>query len=102
MFRTFGKLYSCFIWLKFDDAIWLYSWFVISLIIGCSVCGINWIPEDKNCSFNISSAYKTDTSLTTLSVLIGAFDEPGSCDGDAPHGMEECRGAYDESGGGGR
>ena len=51
---------------------------------------------------NISSAYKTDTSLTTLSVLIGAFDEPGSCDGDAPHGMEECRGAYDESNGGGR
>ena len=51
---------------------------------------------------NISSAYKTDTSLTTLSVLIGAFDEPGSCDGSAPHGMEECRGAYDQSGGGGR
>ena len=49
---------------------------------------------------NISSAYKTDTSLTTLSVLIGAFDEPGSCDGSAPHGMEECRGAYDESNGG--
>ena len=51
---------------------------------------------------NISSAYKTDTSLTTLSVLIGAFDEPGSNNGSAPHTMEESRGAYDESGGGGR
>ena len=51
---------------------------------------------------NISSAYKTNTSLTTMNTLIGAFDEPGSCDGSAPHGMEECRGAYDQSGGGGR
>ena len=51
---------------------------------------------------NISSAYKTDTSLSTLSVLIGAFDNNGSNDGSAPHGMEECRGAYDQSDGGGR
>ena len=51
---------------------------------------------------NITGAYKTDTSLTTLTALIAAFDEPGSCDGDAPHGMVECRGAYDQSGGGGR
>ena len=51
---------------------------------------------------NITSAYKTDTSLTTLTALIAAFDEPGSCDGDAPHGMVECRGAVDASGGGGR
>ena len=51
---------------------------------------------------NITSAYKTNTSLTTMNTLIGAFDEPGDCDGDAPHGMVECRGAYDQSGGGGR
>ena len=51
---------------------------------------------------NISSGYKTNTSLTTLSVLIGAFDEPGSNNGSAPHGMVESRGAYDESNGGGR
>ena len=49
---------------------------------------------------NISSAYKTDTSLLGMNVLIGAFDNNGSCDGSAPHGMEECRGAYDESNGG--
>ena len=49
---------------------------------------------------NISSAYKTDTSLLGMNVLIGAFDNDGSCDGSAPHGMEECRGAYDESNGG--
>ena len=51
---------------------------------------------------NISSAYKTNTSLSTLSVLIGAFDNDGSNDGSAPHGMVESRGAYDQSGGGGR
>ena len=51
---------------------------------------------------NIPSAYKTNTSLTTMNTLIGAFSNNGSCDGSAPHGMEECRGAYDQSGGGGR
>ena len=54
---------------------------------------------------NISSAYKTNTSLTTmntLNTLIGSFDENANLDGSAPHGMEECRGAYDQSGGGGR
>ena len=51
---------------------------------------------------NIPSAYKTNTSLTTMNTLIGAFDENANCDGSAPHGMEECRGAYDQSGGGGR
>ena len=51
---------------------------------------------------NISSAYKTDTSLLGMNVLIGAFDNNGSCDGSAPHTMEESRGAYDQSGGGGR
>ena len=51
---------------------------------------------------NISSGYKTDTSLTTMNTLIGSFDENANCDGSAPHGMEECRGAYDQSGGGGR
>ena len=62
-------------------------------------CADGGAPYDES---NISSAYKTNTSLTTLTALIAAFDEPGSCDGDAPHGMVECRGAYDESGGGGR
>ena len=51
---------------------------------------------------NIPSAYKTNTSLTTMNSLIGSFDENANCDGSAPHGMEECRGAYDQSGGGGR
>ena len=58
--------------------------------------------DDPYNESNISSAYKTNTSLSTLSVLIGAFDNNGSCDGSAPHGMEECRGAYDQDGGGGR
>ena len=65
-------------------------------LLGCAQGGA---PYDES---NISSAYKTNTSLTTLSVLIGSFSNNGSCDGSAPHGMEECRGAYDESGGGGR
>ena len=51
---------------------------------------------------NISSAYKTNTSLTTMNTLLCSFDENANCDGSAPHGMEECRGAYDESNGGGR
>jgi hypothetical protein len=51
---------------------------------------------------NITGAYKTNTSLTTMNILIGAFTNNGSCDGSAPHGMEECRGAYDQSGGAGR
>ena len=62
-------------------------------------CADGGAPYDES---NIASAYKTNTSLTTLSVLIGAFDEPGSNNGSAPHTMEESRGAYDESGGGGR
>jgi len=65
-------------------------------LLGCADGGA---PYDES---NISSAYKTNTSLSTLSVLIGAFSNNGSCDGSAPHGMEECRGAYDQSGGGGR
>jgi len=65
-------------------------------LLGCADGGA---PYDES---NIASAYKTNTSLTTLSVLIGAFSNNGSCDGSAPHGMEECRGAYDQSGGGGR
>jgi hypothetical protein len=51
---------------------------------------------------NISSTYKTNTSLTTMNTLIGAFTNNGSCDGSAPHGMEECRGAYDQAEDGGR
>jgi hypothetical protein len=58
--------------------------------------------DDTYNESNISSAYKTDTSLTTMNTLINAFTNNGSCDGSAPHGMEECRGAYDQSGGGGR
>ena len=49
---------------------------------------------------NISSGNKTNISLTTLNTTIGGFTENGSCNGSAPHGMEECRGAYDESNGG--
>ena len=65
-------------------------------LLGCADGGAPYAES------NISSAYKTNTSLSTLSVLIGAFDEPGSNNGSAPHTMEESRGAYDESGGGGR
>jgi hypothetical protein len=65
-------------------------------MLGCAQGGA---PYDES---NISSAYKTNTSLTTMNTLINAFDNNGSCDGSAPHGMEECRGAYDQSGGGGR
>ena len=65
-------------------------------LLGCAQGGA---PYDES---NISSAYKTNTSLTTMNTLIGAFSNNGSCDGSAPHGMEECRGAYDQSGGGGR
>ena len=60
---------------------------------------------DPHNESNIASAYKTNTSLTTMNTLINAFDENGSCDGNAPHGMEECRGAYqqtDDGPGGGR
>ena len=65
-------------------------------LLGCAQGGA---PYDES---NISSAYKTNTSLSTMNVLINAFSNNGSCDGSAPHGMEECRGAYDQSGGGGR
>mgnify|MGYP003142505443 CR=1 FL=1 len=54
---------------------------------------------------NISSGNKTNISLTTLNVTIGGFTNNGSCDGTAPHGMDECRGAYqqaDDGPGGGR
>ena len=54
---------------------------------------------------NISSGNKTNISLTTLNTTIGGFTENGSCDGSAPHGMVECRGAYqqtDDGPGGGR
>jgi len=65
-----------------------------------------------NCAFggaahansNISAGNKTDISLTTLNTTIGGFTNDGSCDGSAPHGMEECRGAFvtdEELGGGG-
>ena len=53
---------------------------------------------------NISSGNKTNISLTTLNTTIGGFTNDGSCDGSAPHGMFECRGAFvtdEELGGGG-
>ena len=68
-----------------------------------------------NCAFggaphansNITAGNKINISLTTLNTTIGAFTNDGSCDGNAPHGMEECRSAFvtDEElcgGGGGR
>ena len=54
---------------------------------------------------NISAGNKINISLTTLNTTLGGFDENGSCAGRAPHGMEECRGAYqqtDDGPGGGR
>ena len=54
---------------------------------------------------NISAGNKINISLTTLNTTIGGFSNNGSCDGTAPHGMEECRGAYqqaDDGPGGGR
>ena len=62
-------------------------------------CADGGAPYDES---NISAGYKINTSLTTMNTLIGSFDENANCDGSAPHGMEECRGAYDQSGGGGR
>ena len=53
---------------------------------------------------NISSGYKTNTSLTTLNQLFDDSDfETGNGDynASAPHTMLECRTNYDDSGGGG-
>ena len=53
---------------------------------------------------NISSGYKTDTSLTTLNQLFDSDDfETGNGDynASAPHSMLECRTNYDDSEGGG-
>ena len=53
---------------------------------------------------NISSAYKTDTSLTEINQLFNTsdFTNGGSYNASAPHSMQECYGNQDTSGGGGR
>ena len=53
---------------------------------------------------NISSGYKTDTSLTTINQLFNSsdFTNGAAYDSDAPHSMQECYGNQDTSGGGGR
>ena len=53
---------------------------------------------------NISSGYKTDTSLTTINQLFNSsdFTNGGSYNASAPHSMQECYGNQDTSGGGGR
>ena len=65
-------------------------------------CADGGAPYDES---NISAGYKINTSLTTMNTLIGAFTNNGNCDASAPHGLEECRGAYnqaDDGPGGGR
>lgn len=53
---------------------------------------------------NISSGYKTDTSLTEINQLFNTsdFTNGGSYNASAPHSMQECYGNQDTSGGGGR
>jgi len=53
---------------------------------------------------NISSLYKTNTSLTTINQLFNTsdFTNGGSYNASAPHSMLECRGNQDTSDGGGR
>ena len=53
---------------------------------------------------NISSAYKTNTSLTTINQLFNSadFTNGASYNASAPHSMQECYGNQDTSGGGGR
>lgn len=58
-------------------------------------------PYDES---NISSFYKTNTSLTTINQLFNTsdFTNGGSYNASAPHSMLECRGNQNTSGGGGR
>lgn len=58
-------------------------------------------PYDES---NISSAYKTNTSLTEINQLFNTddFDKGGSYNASAPHSMLECRGNQNTSDGGGR
>ena len=60
--------------------------------------------DDPYAEANISSGYKTNTSLTTINQLFnsGDFTNGGSYDSDAPHSMQECYGNQNTSGGGGR
>ena len=60
--------------------------------------------DDTYNESNISSGYKTDTSLTTLNQLFDSDDFEtgnGSYNASAPHSMLECRTNYDDSEGGG-
>ena len=58
-------------------------------------------PYDES---NISSGYKTNTSLTEINQLFntGDFTNGGSYNASAPHSMQECYGNQNTSGGGGR
>jgi len=59
---------------------------------------------DPHNESNIASAYKTNTSLTTLNQLFnnGDFEVGnGSYNANAPHSMLECRTNYDDSAGSG-
>ena len=53
---------------------------------------------------NISSGYKTDTSLTEINQLFNTsdFTNGGSYNASAPHSMQECYGNQNTSAGGGR
>ena len=61
---------------------------------------------DPYAESNISSGYKTDTSLTTLNQLFNSGDFEtgvGDYNANAPHSMLECRTNYEDSAeGGGR
>ena len=64
-------------------------------------CAFGGAPHANS---NISAGNKTNISLTTLNTTIGAFTNNNNADATAPHGMEECRGAFvtdEELGGGG-
>ena len=58
---------------------------------------------DPYAESNISSAYKTDTSLTALNQLFHTTSDMetgnGSYNNAAPHSMLECRTNYDDSAG---
>ena len=57
---------------------------------------------DPHAESNISSAYKTNTSLTEINQLFNTTDFEvgnGSYNASAPHSMLECRTNYDDSAG---
>ena len=60
--------------------------------------------DDPYNESNISSGYKTNTSLTTINQLFNSsdFTNGASYNASAPHSMQECYGNQNTSGGGGR